>query len=320
LLISGNGNRWKPSGVNLWLRELGIFGQRSHEKRIPDAAFRLSNEQIALLLRHLWATDGCIYTPLAGQRSAGKIYYATNSRALAGDVAALLLRLGIVTGLYTIRQGLHRPSHHVAISGSENQRRFLEAVGAFGPRVAPAERLAAWLTLRQPDTNVDTLPQECFADIKIRMHAQGISQRRMAAIRGTTDGGSSHFGFAPSRAHIAEYGSMLGDHELAARAADDIFWDRVVAIEPAGEEEVYDLTVPGPESWLADAIISHNSGAIEQDADVVAFIYREEQYNRTEENAGIAEIIVSKQRNGPTGTVKLAFLKEFTRFENMWRE
>jgi replicative DNA helicase len=62
------------------------------------------------------------------------------------------------------------------------------------------------------------------------------------------------------------------------------------------------------------------SGAIEQDADVVAFIYREEQYNRTEENAGIAEIIIAKQRNGPTGTARLAFLKEFTRFENMWRE
>ncbi|HEX6622584.1 MAG TPA: replicative DNA helicase [Pyrinomonadaceae bacterium] len=62
------------------------------------------------------------------------------------------------------------------------------------------------------------------------------------------------------------------------------------------------------------------SGAIEQDADLVAFIYREEQYNRTEENAGVAEIIVAKQRNGPTGMVKLAFLKEFTRFENMWRE
>ncbi|HEV7860685.1 MAG TPA: replicative DNA helicase [Pyrinomonadaceae bacterium] len=62
------------------------------------------------------------------------------------------------------------------------------------------------------------------------------------------------------------------------------------------------------------------SGAIEQDADVVAFIYREEQYSRSEENAGIAEILVAKQRNGPTGIVKLAFLKEFTRFENMWRE
>jgi replicative DNA helicase len=62
------------------------------------------------------------------------------------------------------------------------------------------------------------------------------------------------------------------------------------------------------------------SGSIEQDADLVGFIYREEQYNRTEENAGIAELIIAKQRNGPTGTVKLAFLKEFTRFENMWRE
>ena len=62
------------------------------------------------------------------------------------------------------------------------------------------------------------------------------------------------------------------------------------------------------------------SGSIEQDADLVAFIFREEQYNRTEENAGLAELIISKQRNGPTGTVKLAFLKEFTRFENMWRE
>ena len=58
------------------------------------------------------------------------------------------------------------------------------------------------------------------------------------------------------------------------------------------------------------------SGSIEQDADVVAFIYREDYYKETEENKGLAELILAKQRNGPTGTVKLAFLKEFTRFEN----
>ncbi|MDQ3178908.1 MAG: DnaB-like helicase C-terminal domain-containing protein, partial [Acidobacteriota bacterium] len=58
------------------------------------------------------------------------------------------------------------------------------------------------------------------------------------------------------------------------------------------------------------------SGSIEQDADVVAFIYREEYYKPSEENAGLSEILISKQRNGPTGTIKLAFLKEFTRFEN----
>ncbi len=60
------------------------------------------------------------------------------------------------------------------------------------------------------------------------------------------------------------------------------------------------------------------SGSIEQDADVVAFIYREDYYKPDEENAGLAELIISKQRNGPTGTVKLAFLKEFTRFENFY--
>ncbi len=60
------------------------------------------------------------------------------------------------------------------------------------------------------------------------------------------------------------------------------------------------------------------SGSIEQDADVVGFIFREDYYNETEENKGLAELIIAKQRNGPTGSVKLAFLKEFTRFENYY--
>ena len=64
------------------------------------------------------------------------------------------------------------------------------------------------------------------------------------------------------------------------------------------------------------------SGSIEQDADVVAFIYREDYYKSDEEipeeRKNIAEIIVAKQRNGPTDTVKLAFLKQFTRFEDAY--
>ncbi len=62
------------------------------------------------------------------------------------------------------------------------------------------------------------------------------------------------------------------------------------------------------------------SGAIEQDADVVAFIYREEQYNKTDENKNIAELIVAKQRNGPTDTVYLAFLNTFAKFADLERE
>ena len=75
---------------------------------------------------------------------------------------------------------------------------------------------------------------------------------------------------------------------------------------------------PNKRPQLADL---RESGAIEQDADVIVFIYRDEFYNpQSEESRNIAEIIIGKQRNGPTGSVKLTFLKELTRFENFIQE
>jgi replicative DNA helicase len=62
------------------------------------------------------------------------------------------------------------------------------------------------------------------------------------------------------------------------------------------------------------------SGAIEQDADIISFVYRDEYYNPESDKKGIAEIIIGKHRSGSTGTVELRFFPEFTRFENLARD
>jgi replicative DNA helicase len=98
-------------------------------------------------------------------------------------------------------------------------------------------------------------------------------------------------------------------------ATSDVAWDAIVEIEPLGEEPVFDATVVGTHNFVANGVVAHNS--IEQDADVVCFIYRDESYNPESTDKGTAEIIVAKHRNGPTGKVKLAFNEDLTRFDSL---
>ena len=92
----------------------------------------------------------------------------------------------------------------------------------------------------------------------------------------------------------------------------EIIWDSVISIESDGETEVFDLTVPQHHNFIANNIIVHNS--IEQDADVVMFIYRDDVYNEETERPNQADIIVAKHRNGPIGSIALYFKKELTKF------
>ncbi len=121
-----------------------------------------------------------------------------------------------------------------------------------------------------------------------------------------------------SRSLMCRIAEALPDAFLTDLGTSDVLWDEIVAIEPRGDAPVFDATVKGTHNFVAGGIIVHNS--IEQDADVVLFIYRDEYYNPESDQRGLAEIIVAKHRNGPVGQTKLVFHADYTTFENAARE
>jgi replicative DNA helicase len=137
--------------------------------------------------------------------------------------------------------------------------------------------------------------------------------RRLHQDLGMAYSGTTTFRQNMGRSRAVAVGEVVSSEPLARPAGGDVYWDRIASIEPDGVEEVFDLTIPGPHNFVANDMIVHNS--IEQDADVVLFLYRPEVYDSSDENRGKAELIIGKQRNGPTGTVNLTFIDSCTRFE-----
>jgi replicative DNA helicase len=166
------------------------------------------------------------------------------------------------------------------------------------------------------NTNRDGLPKETWEMfVQPAMAASGVTTRTLHAEIGNAYCGSSLYRSGLSRDRAARVAEIVDSTELRRLAASDIFWDRVVSIEADGEDDVYDLTVDGLHNFVAEDMSVHNS--IEQDADLVAFIYRDEYYNEESDQQGLAEVILSKHRNGPTDSMKLSFLKRYAKFADL---
>ncbi|MBZ5735591.1 replicative DNA helicase [Nocardioides sp. TRM66260-LWL] len=305
--------RGRRNPIAAWLDEDGLFGLRSHEKFVPDWVFALPKEQVGLFVRHLWATDGCVH--LDEKHHLGRVYYASTSRRLADDVARLLARYNVFTRLKRVRKSGYRDSWHVHVVGAENQLRFLDDIGVHGARGEKADRLAAMLREVRPNTNLDTVPEQVWGRVREVLADQGMSHRAFAAAMGTSFSGSTMWKRAPSRQRMARVAEVLGDAELEVLATNDVYWDSIASIEPAGVEPVYDATVMGVHNFVANGICLHNS--IEQDADMVILLHRDDVYEKESTRPGEADLIVAKHRNGPTRDITVAFQGHYSRFVDM---
>jgi replicative DNA helicase len=296
-----------------WLDELGLFGARSHEKFIPNAVFSLPKAQIAQFIRHLWATDGSVTVNRSGR--GGRVYYSSTSRRLVEGLGLLLLRFGILSRLRTVTPERHRPQYALDISGRDDQLRFLREIGVHGNRSRSGLALLEALDGVVSNTNLDTIPKEIWSRVRSALADRGVSHREFATAMGTRFSGSNMWKHAPSRGRLARVAAILGDADLDLYATNDVFWDEVESIEWLGEQEVYDATVLGWHNFVANGIAAHNS--IEQDADVVILVHREDAYDKESPRAGEADFIVAKHRNGPTDTITVAAQLHFSRFVDM---
>lgn len=309
----------KRNPVAKWLHNLGVWNLRSWEKVIPTKVFEQSTEQLAVFLRHLWSTDGTVSYSQKGTkaRSVPRIFYATSSKKLAQGIQSLLLRFGINARVIRVPQsGKGRDQFHVSITGAVEQLRFLLEIGIHDVRrQSHVTHAMRYLQEVVPNTNRDLIPKEAWRVIvePARM-AAGLTTREMQFQIGTFYCGSALYKSGLGRDRAAIVARVVKSSELASLSQSDVYWDEIVSIEPLGEEPVYDLTVEDHHNFVANNIVVHNS--IEQDADLVMFIYRDEYYNPESERRGEAEIIIAKQRNGPVGSIDLLYQASITRFLN----
>jgi replicative DNA helicase len=198
------------------------------------------------------------------------------------------------------------PQYTLDVAGRDDQLRFLREIGVPGPR---SEACAALLARLEQPASVDTVPDEVWSRVReVLTEHRAFSPLDAGRVRATPRP-------VPSPSRLTQVAAVLDSADLELHATNDVFWDEVESIEALGAQPVYDATVLGLHNFIADGVVVHNS--IEQDADVVILLHRDDYYDKESPRAGEADFIVAKHRNGPTDTVTVAAQLHFSRFVDM---
>lgn len=237
---AGRGGLMTENRATAWLRSFGLtVGAR--EKFVPSRLFRSTAQAVRVYLRALFSGDGGVC------QTTATVEYGSSSRRLAEDVRHLLSRFGIVSSVY------YRPkteSFRVAITSGRMVRRFANAIGFWPGSVKSAALAATVDSIRvEQSEKCRSLPEDARPLVGRALANAGLSWKAG--------------GVKPSRpvsaAQLVELAERTGDPHLRMLARGDLVWDEIVGVIPAGEDEVFDLSVPDGESFIANDLIVHNS-------------------------------------------------------------
>jgi replicative DNA helicase len=251
------GDRKRPNPVTEFCKTHGLWGKRSAEKTVPDIIFGLPPHLMARFLAVLFSCDGHIYA----SGTLSQIGYTTISEQLARDVQHLLLRLGINSKIRTLKRavydGTDKVAREVLITGKTDLQAFLDQVHVPGKAPKLLQAMEGLLRTR-PKTNVDTVPPEAW---DLVLAAKG--DRPWADVSERAGHPRNHNWHVHSRGlsrpQMAVLAKAIGNQDLRELATSDVWWDEIQSIEPIGEDETYDLEVPGDHNFVVDDFIVHNS-------------------------------------------------------------
>jgi len=188
---------------------------------------------------------------------------------------------------------------------------FCRRIGTEGRKAVFVDQRLEGLEAKRSKPQVDRLRYAVTTELWREKRRPGLSWKRLEFRRATAK--------TLDRSTALALAERVKVTHIGETVTNDIVWDKVVSVTPAGRGPVFDLVMPGTHNFLANGLVAHNSGELEQVADLVVFIYRDDYYNPETDKKNIAEIIIAKHRNGPIAQVELFFHKEHSRFANLER-
>lgn len=292
-----------------WLRNMGIRHQYSHHRQIPDRFYLSNNDVLRNLLIGLFTSDGCIKYDTRRANIGYRIHFDTNSEILCKQVHIMLLKFGIVSHSHS-DNGIYRkfnqvkqrhPMHRLMIDTNSSLHKFVQEIGFVGHKAELCEGISP----KNSRGASEMLPPEVTKYIYDESRRKKISWSKLGyevqtRQKNSVNDGSKYKGIHKNRA--IEVAKVLQDDSLNKIATSDLSWVRIIGIEPIGTEMTYDLSVEKYHNYIANGLIVHNSGKIEEDADVALLMFRPDKYPEllleNPELRGTAELILAKNRQG----------------------